>query len=55
MVGYDQEHQTVYGKDDDGKFRWADPMTLLQARRKLKELEDTPIKTIYKLVPVKPR
>lgn len=63
MVGYDADHQTAYGKDErdysyrDGDRnyamvpRWADPMTLAGARRKLKQLVDTP-KTIYLLVPV---
>ena len=58
MVGYDREHETVYGKDEleNGHFvcRYADPMTLVQAVKKLRHLESLNVaKTIYKLVPVR--
>lgn len=57
VVGFDNDKQTIYGKDYStggvSEVRWADPMTLLQARRKLKELTGKVPKTIYKLVPVR--
>ena len=52
MIGFDQDRSTIYGKDEGGKAMYADPMTLKEARRKLKDLEGTD-KTVYKLVPVK--
>ena len=55
MVGFDQDYQTIYGKDEDGKCMYADPMTLRQAERKLRDLDGGVPKTIYKLVPVKAR
>lgn len=55
LVGFDQDNQTVYGKSETlGEFRWADPMTLTQARLKLRELGRSPVpKCVYKLVPVR--
>ncbi len=53
LVGFDQDYQTVYGKNEDGKFKWADPMTLKQARKQLKQLYGRKSKAIYKLVPVR--
>ncbi len=55
LVGYDQEHQTIYGKNEHGRTMYADPMTLKQAQRILKQLESHVSKTIYKLVPVRQR
>lgn len=58
MVGYDQDWQVVYGRNDrrlnavDTGVRYAHAMTALQAQRKLKELVSPVAKTIYKLVPV---
>ena len=52
MVGFDEDHQTIYGKDEGGECIYADPMTLRQARRKLQDLEGA-AKTVYKLVPVR--
>jgi len=53
VVGFDQDRQCIYGKDRHGKVEYADPMTLSQAKRKLRELNGRPAKAIYKLVPVK--
>jgi hypothetical protein len=59
MVGFDQDRQTVYGRDEkrtsdsDTGVRYADAMTLLQAQRKLRQLQGKPAKTIYKLVPIR--
>lgn len=55
MVGFDEDHHPIYGKDEDGEVMYADPMTLRQAERKLRELQGRIQKTIYKLVPVKAR
>lgn len=61
MVGFDQDLQVVYGKDEIQKnvggnrtiVNYAEPMTMWQARRKLAELQGKPAKTIYKLVPIR--
>jgi hypothetical protein len=53
MVGYDAEGRTIYGKDDhEGCSKWADPMTLREARAyaKRKMVDDNV--AIYKLVKV---
>jgi hypothetical protein len=60
VVGFVGEKQVVYGKDrktelhlNPGSFQWAEPMTLLQARRALKSLVGSGSKVaIYKLIPV---
>jgi len=50
VVGYEGEHQVVYGKDNDGG-EWVDKMTLYQAKTRVKQLDPFP-RVIYKLVPV---
>lgn len=54
LVGYDGDHQTLYGKDinEFGKAGYVDPLTLQQANQKLKELADDG-RAIYKIVRVK--
>ena len=58
VVGYDGDHQCVYGKDKlDGYTKVADycqPMTAFDAKRKLKDLI-SPEGVIYRLVPVDPK
>lgn len=59
VVGYDDDIECVYGKDKrDSEDRvnlsqFCDPMTVYDAKRKLKEMIDTGA-VIYKLVPVSP-
>lgn len=53
VIGWPQDGQAVYGQDDSkGAFRYADPLTLFQARRKLKSLRGAK-PCIFKLVIVK--
>jgi hypothetical protein len=57
MVGYDDDNQTIYGKDEDGDYRFADPFTLAQAAAQVKRINKLAgwgrAMTIYKLVPVR--
>ena len=64
VVGFDNDSDSVYGKPEkslieEDKETWANPMTLLQAKKKLKEfdyranLADRTDAVIYKLVRVR--
>lgn len=50
LVGFIGDNQCVYGKDTNSAFSYTHPMTLLQAKRQLKELSGK--KTVYELKPV---
>lgn len=58
LVGYAGENQCVYGQDVyDDKFEtkvasFTRPMTILQAKRALKQLSSKTKKVVYELVPM---
>ncbi len=53
LVGYDDDRQTIYGSNENGKYQYADPMTLAGAKRKVKRDSCSRKLTIYKLVVVR--
>ena len=54
VVGFDEDHQVVYGKSDVGpEERYTNPMTIGQARRMLREVRGGTTFKIYNLVPVR--
>ena len=54
VVGFTGDRQVVYGKNDKTICRWAEPMTISQARRRVKELlvAKRLKRVIYEIVPV---
>ena len=53
-VGFAGNQQVVYGKDEESKASWIEPLTLKQAQKRVKVLSQARYakRTIYKLVPV---
>lgn len=52
VVGFDDDRQCINGKMSSlGFYKSANPMTKIQAKKMLKEMEGA---TIYKLVPIRP-
>lgn len=54
LVGYEGEGEVIYGKDGStGNSTYADPLTLCQARLRVKKLSknNKHERTIYRLVP----
>jgi hypothetical protein len=57
VVGYDFDHNCVYGEDDEetGKARYTQPMAATRAEQYLKEEMLNKGAVIYKLVKVDPK
>ena len=56
VIGYDQDRQCIYGKDEDGNSKWIDPFTLKEAKKEMGKFdknENNEKPVIYKLVPIK--
>lgn len=54
LVGYEGDNQCRYGKDSTrSDSNWVDPMTLWQAKRYVKRLDQNDKPRIFRLVPVR--
>lgn len=53
VVGFEGQYQCIYGKDENTSSKWVQPLTLIQAKKQVRELcTSTSRRCIYKLVKV---